>query len=118
MPTMSKRMSQLESKMKELRSSSTKILKELQRRFEVAEKARTEAGQRRWLVSCGKTIVAKLHREASGGASSRPAWTWTTGCSWNFGLSTNYEFLTPAEASEWKGRRCEKCDLGGSGVAS
>ena len=40
-------------------------------------------------------------------------WTWTCGCSWRFGLSPNYEFLTPSEAKGWKGKRCDRCDLGG-----
>ena len=46
-------------------------------------------------------------------ASARPSWTWTCGCGWAFGASSNSEFLTLSEAKEWKGRRCDKCDLSG-----
>ena len=114
LPTLSKRVAQLEGKLKSHRETASRNLKELQKKFDTAERARTEqAKERRWLISTNPTNPAKLHREASGGAKDRPAWTWICGCSWRFGLSVNYEFLTPTEAKEWTGRRCDRCDLSG-----
>ena len=95
-------------------TASLSLQQELQKEFDTAQKSRTEeAKRRRWLISTGPSNAAKLHREASGGARERPSWTWTCGCGWAFGTFANYEFWTPAEAKEWKGERCDRCDLAG-----
>jgi len=47
LPTLSKRVSQLEGKLKGLRESASRNLKELQKKFETAEKAKTEEAKER-----------------------------------------------------------------------
>ena len=53
----------------------------------------------------------KLHREVSS-ISSLPAYLWRCGCGWDFGLSTNYDFVSLEQAQEHAGSFCGGgCDL-------
>ena len=62
LPTLSKRVSQLEGKLKSHRETASKNLKELQKKFDTAEKARTEeARQRRARSRRRSSVPLVLH---------------------------------------------------------
>ena len=70
--------------------------------------AAAPAAGRRWLRSTRPG--GKIHREASRPSDASPTWQWQTGCTWKFGLSAFYEWLTEAEVRE--APDATKCDKG------
>ena len=109
-PALQDRMAELEKRLLKVRSQLTKQEAKLTAMAQETTKqvAAAPATGRRWLRSTRPG--GKIHREASRPSDASPTWQWQTGCTWKFGLSAFYEWLTEAEVRE--APDATKCDKG------
>ena len=54
----------------------------------------------------------KIHREASRALAKAPAWMWTTGCGWKFGISAHYDWVKEEDLDSQQAGFCDAgCDV-------
>ena len=110
-PALQDRMAELERRLSKVRTQLKKQEAKLTQAVqETTRKAIVEAPppKRRWLKSTRPN--GKIHREASRPTDDTLPAQWQTGCTWKFGLSTFYEWVTEVEVRE--APDSAKCDRG------
>ena len=109
LPARTDRIASLEAKLKEVRKGiggdRAKLLKLQQDTVGMA--LEDHIPERRWLA--GTRPNGKIHREASQALAKAPAWMWTTGCGWKFGVSAHYEWVGEGDM---EGHTAKLCDAG------
>ena len=91
MVTLEKKLAKVRSQLKLQEAKLTEVAEEAAKKV-----AALPAPKRRWVRSTRPG--GKVHREASRPSDDTPSWRWTTGCSWKFGTSTFYEWVSDEEA--------------------
>ena len=103
LPSLSKRMEDLEAELRALREqapASSAARREAP--VSIGSKQAPAAAAPRLLVSTQPG--GRVHREATTWRGA-PSWAWKTGCGWRFGTSIHYEWVSKSQAASI--RRCE-----------
>ena len=109
LPALKDRMEELERRLAKVRARLKKQeAKWSQAVQETTKKVEAPPPKRRWLKSTRPN--GKIHREASRPSDDTLPSESQTGCTWKFGLSTFYEWVTEAEVRE--APDSVKCDRG------